>query len=104
MEHETAPSDVTSDEVLKAVSEAEDTPLTSLPALSDVINSDALNALFESRDETDGDVQVSFMFSASVVSLDYGDSIHIKPNDDQYAVGPDTGPARALKATIDRKW
>lgn len=104
MEYETTPSERTSREVLMAVSEAENTPWESLPALSEVVDPDALNELVESRGETDEDGHVSFVFSDSLVSLDCGDYIRVEARDDRHVLDPETGHARSLKAVIDREW
>lgn len=104
MEYKLIPEEDVSHEVLMAVSAAENTPLQSLPLLSDVVDLNALDELFESRDETDGIESVSFVFSDSFVSITYEDHIHIEPIDHQTNVYSYPDDASSLKTAIDSAW
>jgi len=104
MEHDIPSTERISREVLLAVSKAERTRCQSLPALSEVVKLDALNELFASIDGTDGGGRASFVFSDSLVSIDYGDCIHVEPKGDQYDLGSKSNRASSLKTAIDREW
>lgn len=104
MEYEVSPNERISQDVLLAVSEAENTSLKTLPALSEVVDRTALDALFESRDDVDDNGHVSFVFSSSVVSIDYGNQIRVEPTDTLGNVDSHTGHAEPVKTVIDGAW
>lgn len=104
MKHEITRSDRLCHHVLMAVSNAENTPWKSLPALSESVDPDRLTDLFASRDGTDRHGHVSFMFSESLVSINYDNHIRVEPIDNQHALDSETDRARSVKSTIDTDW
>ena len=71
-----------SEEVVLAVSDAEDTPPTALPALNDTIDIDALDDLLDSRPApaaTDSEFIVRFTYSNSLITIRGDGSINVAP-------------------------
>jgi len=66
--------------VVEAVSSFENCEPTALPALHDVVDTDALDALFETGSDADGDrdCTVSFAFSDSYVTIENGERIVVE--------------------------
>jgi hypothetical protein len=91
-------------ELLMTVSVAENRPWESFPPLSNVIDPDRLNGLFESSEAADGGTHVSFGFSESFVSIGYGDCIRVGGSGDRRSPDSETETAKSLQAAIDRKW
>lgn len=104
MDYQIYPGERMGQEVLMAVSEAENKPMKNLPPLSEVVDLDALNELFENKNETDDNGHVTFVYSESNVSIDYTEQIHVEPRDDQTNLDSDTDDAESLKGTIDSTW
>jgi len=66
--------------VAEAVSSFEDCDPTALPPLHDVVDTDALNAMFDTERVTDGDrgCLVSFQFSDSYVTIESSERIVVE--------------------------
>ncbi|WP_226480449.1 HalOD1 output domain-containing protein [Natrinema amylolyticum] len=65
--------------VIRAVSDYENKPVDSLPPLSETVDSDALEAAFDSDGNTDRHGRVSFVFSDSRVTIRHGKYITVEP-------------------------
>ena len=75
MEYEIGPGESVSTAVVRAVSAVEGREPRSLRPLSDVLNPDALDVLFESRRDGRARVggQLSFIYSNCIVTIDNGE-------------------------------
>lgn len=91
-------------QVLIAVGEAENTAVESLPSLSDTIDPVALNELFQTHDDITDTENVSFGFSESIVSVDYGDDISVRSDNKQDVDDADTSRSDTTKSVINEKW
>jgi len=80
MEYTRAPDTSIIVAVVEAVSSFENSSPTSLPPLYDVVDTDALNALFETGSDATSDhgVSISFVFSDSHVTIESGEQIVVE--------------------------
>lgn len=80
MEHDIAPDEPISKAVIRAVSAIEGKEPSSITPLADVVDPDALNALFATRTEgtprTGG--RVSFVYSQSRVTIEAGEYLSVE--------------------------
>lgn len=83
MEYEIRPSESTSSAVVRAVSAVEGRDSRSLPPLGEVLDPDALNAVFDSR--ADGTPRpggrLTFVYSKCRITVDNGEYITLQPID-----------------------
>jgi hypothetical protein len=81
MEYEIGPNELASTAVVRAVSAVKGRDPSSLRPLAYVLDTDALDSLFESRfngqPRTGG--RLSFVYSGCRVSIDNGEFLHIEP-------------------------
>jgi len=94
VEYEIGSDERVSTAVVRAVSAVEGRPLRSMPPLADVLDPDALDALFVSRDDgtprTGG--RLSFVYSECRVGIDNGEYLCLDLLDDRLGDGI-PGPA-----------
>lgn len=85
MIHEIGPQENICEGVVEAVSTAETKSPTSLPPLHYAINVDALGKLFEqSTSDSHGRYgQITFVFSESLVTVEYDENITVEPIPDE---------------------
>lgn len=85
MEYEIGPGESTSAAVLRAVSAVEDRDPRSLRPLTDVVDPDALDALFGARDDGTprSGGRLTFVYSRSRVTVENGEYLTLRPIDPQ---------------------
>lgn len=97
MESEIGCDESVSTAVIRAVSAVEGRKPESLPPLTDVLDPDALDLLFDPR--ADGEARaggrVSFVYSRCRVTLDNGEFLTIRPLDDRPRAAADRDSDRA---------